>query len=87
MYHVFSASGSGIVEGIVEGIRGFSNVRPSKLNMTYGCPPLLWLLISTPKKNQAVPIEMVISDLFRMSKMFIAFVSLCDKSPKGRGKP
>ena len=43
-------------------------------------------LISTLPKNQAAPIEMVISDFFRIPKTFIAFVSLCHKSPKAKGK-
>ena len=33
-------------------------------------------LISILSKNQAAPIEMVISDCFRIIKTFIAFVSL-----------
>ena len=44
-------------------------------------------LISILPKNQAAPIEMVISDFFRILKTFIAFVSLCHKSPKAKGKP
>ena len=43
-------------------------------------------LISILPKNQAAPIEMVISDFFRIPKMFIAFVSLCHKSVKAKGK-
>ena len=43
-------------------------------------------LISILPKNQAAPIEMVISDFFRILKTFIAFVSLCHKSPKAKGK-
>ena len=46
----------------------------------------LQLLISILPKNQAAPIEMVISDFFRILKTFIAFVSLCHKSPKPKGK-
>ena len=34
------------------------------------------LLISILPKNQAAPIEIVISDFFRILKTFIAFVSL-----------
>ena len=45
------------------------------------------ILISTLPKNQAAPIEMVISDFFRIPIIFIAFVSLCHKSPKAKGKP
>ena len=44
------------------------------------------LLISILPENQAAPIEIVISDFFRLPKMFIAFVSLCHKSPKAKGK-
>ena len=44
------------------------------------------VLISILPKNQAAPIEMVISDFFRIPKTFIAFVSLCHKSPKAKGK-
>ena len=44
------------------------------------------VLISILPKNQAAPIEMVISDFFRILKTFIAFVSLCHKSPKAKGK-
>ena len=43
------------------------------------------LIIILPK-NQAAPIEMVISDFFRILKTFIAFVSLCHKSPKAKRK-
>ena len=43
-------------------------------------------LITILPKNQAAPIEMVISDFFRIPKTFIAFVSLCHKSPKAKGK-
>ena len=43
-------------------------------------------LISILPKNQAAPIEMVISDFFRIPKTLIAFVSLCHKSPKAKGK-
>ena len=43
-------------------------------------------LISILPKNQAAPIEIVISDFFRILKTFIAFVSLCHKSPKAKGK-
>ena len=43
-------------------------------------------LITILPKNQAAPIEMVISDFFRISKTFIAFVSLCHKSPIAKGK-
>ena len=43
-------------------------------------------LISILPKNQAAPIEMVISDFFRILKTFIAFVSLCHKSPKAKGR-
>ena len=42
-------------------------------------------LTSTLPKNQAAPIEKVISDLFRITKMFDAFVSLWHKSPKPKG--
>ena len=35
---------------------------------------------NTVPKNQAAPIEMGISDFFRIPKTFIAFVSLCHKS-------
>ena len=45
-----------------------------------------FVLISILPKNQAAPIEMVISDFFRILKTFIAFVSLCHKSPKAKGK-
>ena len=44
------------------------------------------LLISILPKNQAAPIEIVISDFFRILKTFIAFDSLCHKSPKAKGK-
>ena len=44
------------------------------------------LLIIILPKNQAAPIEMVISDFFRIPKTFIAFVSLCHKSQKSKGK-
>ena len=44
------------------------------------------VLISILPKNQAAPIEMVISDFFRILKTFIAFVCLCHKSPKAKGK-
>ena len=44
------------------------------------------VLISILIKNQAAPIEMVINDFFRIPKTFIAFVSLCYKSPKSIGK-
>ena len=44
------------------------------------------VLITILPKNQAAPIEMVISDFFRIPKTFIAFVSLCHKSPKAKGK-
>ena len=44
------------------------------------------VLISILPKNQAAPIEMVISDFFRILKPVIAFVSLCHKSPKAKGK-
>ena len=44
------------------------------------------VLISTLPKNQAASIEMVISDFFRIPKTLIAFVSLCHKSPKAKGK-
>ena len=47
---------------------------------------VVFLLISILPKNQAAPIEMVISDFLRIPKTFIAFVSLCHKSPKARGK-
>ena len=43
-------------------------------------------LISILPKNPAAPLEMVISDFFRIPKMFNAFVSLCHKSPKAKGK-
>ena len=43
-------------------------------------------LISTLPKNQAAPIEMVISDFFRIPKTLIAFVSLCHNSPRAKGK-
>ena len=43
-------------------------------------------LITILPKNQAASIEMVISDFFRIPKTFIAFVSLCHKSPKAKGK-
>ena len=43
-------------------------------------------LISILPKNQAAPIEIVISDFFRILKTFIAFDSLCHKSPKAKGK-
>ena len=45
------------------------------------------VLISTSPKNQAAPIEMVISDFFRISQTFIAFDSLCHKSLIAKGKP
>ena len=51
-----------------------------------GCHKCLCLLITILPKNQAAPIEMVINDLFRIPKTFIAFVSLCHKSPKAKGK-
>ena len=44
------------------------------------------LLISILPKNQAAPIEIVISDFFRILKTFIAFDSLCHESPKAKGK-
>ena len=47
---------------------------------------LFVLLTSTLPKNQAAPIEKVIGDLFRIPKMFGAFVSLWHKSPKAKGK-
>ena len=40
----------------------------------------------TTIQQQQQPIEMVISDFFRILKTFIAFVSLCHKSPKAKGK-
>ena len=43
-------------------------------------------LTSTLPKNQAAPIEKVISDLFRIPKMYGTIVSLCHKSPKAKGK-
>ena len=44
-------------------------------------------LNSTLPKNQAAPIENVISsDLYRISKLFGAFVSLWQKCPKAKGK-
>ena len=45
-----------------------------------------FFLISNLPKNQAAPIEMVISDFFRILKTFIAFVSLCHKNPTAKGK-
>ena len=45
-----------------------------------------FVLISILPKNQAAPIEIVISDFFRILKTFIAFDSLCHKSPKAKGK-
>ena len=45
-----------------------------------------FLLYSILPKNQAAPIEIVISDFFRILKTFIAFVSLCHKGPKAKGK-
>ena len=50
-------------------------------------PTIVGILISILPKNQAAAIEMVISDFFRILKTFIAFVSLCHKSPKAKGKP
>ena len=46
---------------------------------------LYLVLTSTLLKNQAAPTEKVISDLFRMPKMFGAFVSLWHKSPEPKG--
>ena len=43
-------------------------------------------LTSTLPKNQAAPIEKVISDLFIIPKMFGAFVTLWRKRPKANGK-
>ena len=42
--------------------------------------------ISTLHKNQAAPIEMIISDFFRIPKIFIAFVFVYHKSDKAKGK-
>ena len=39
------------------------------------------VLINTVPKNKAAPIEMVISDIFRIPKTFIALVSLHNKNP------
>ena len=47
---------------------------------------IVLLLISILPKNQAATIEIVISDFFRILKTFIAFDSLCHKSPKAKGK-
>ena len=43
-------------------------------------------LTRTLPKNQTAPIEKVISDLFRIPKMYGTFVSLCNKSLKTKGK-
>ena len=50
-------------------------------------PPLRLLGYGKPlPKNQTAPIEMVISDLFRIPKRLSAFVSLFYIFPKPKGK-
>ena len=44
------------------------------------------VLTSTLPKIQAAPIENVISDLYRIPKIFGTFVSSWHKSPKAKGK-